>query len=382
VSSTTLADATYNVVASATDVAGNTASDTQAIVIDTAAPGTPTVDTQETTNPQPVITGTLPAPDVQGGVLVSIDGKTYILGVHPALSVTGNVWTLNLVDAGHVLTAKTYEVTIAVRDLAGNGRFDLSSNEVTILPVQPPVVDSPIPAEPQVSRPDQGTSVVTEIVQRAPDFGSGVQIRLTDDSRDLQNGRIGDHLTANGENAFRIAVARADEPSLSRFFGVPDQNFDVGARVRFQLPADAFLHTKENAVVRLIAEQVQGSSVTVLGLVGDAAVSGEGVPTRLDEDVQVGPLPSWLTFNATAGVFEGVAPPGAPQEIAIRVTARDDEGREASTIFRIKLTAGQRISILSRDSFEEQVKQLAGRPVHLDKLAHFDKLAKRSQARS
>jgi hypothetical protein len=129
------------------------------------------------------------------------------------------------------------------------------------------------------------------------------------------------------DGANRVLVIKADEPALFRFNGVPDQNFDVTDRVRFQLPPDAFVHTQENAVVRIVATRADG-----------------------------GPLPAWLVFNPTTGTFEGVPPAGAPDELAIMVIARDAEGREASTIFRLKLVGADRLNPLGRLGITDQIR--------------------------
>ncbi|MFM2112070.1 MAG: hypothetical protein RLZZ271_730, partial [Pseudomonadota bacterium] len=342
------ADGVYTLVA--TDESGNSATVDQ-FTIDTIPPATPTVDGQFTVLTQPVITGTYSPADAAGGLVVTIDGRTYTLGTDAALTVSGNKWSLDLSVSGQSLAVKAYEVVVAAKDLAGNGVMDVTNSEITILPVaitQPDPV--PPPTQPTPPQPD-----LTPPQETPRNDGQG---RPIEDTRGLlADSRIGDHLTANGDNAFRIAVAKAVEPSLTRFFGVPDQNFENGKRVRFQLPADAFLHTKENAVVRLNAEQVSGA-----------------------DDTKGGPLPSWLNFNATAGIFEGVAPEGAPSEIAIRVTARDEEGREASTIFRLKLTAGEKVSVLNRISLDDQFKKLLGKPMHLDRLAQIERAARQPVA--
>ena len=74
----------------------------------------------------------------------------------------------------------------------------------------------------------------------------------------------------------------------------------------FRVPADAFAHTNPSAVVLLDARLENGA-----------------------------PLPSWLSFDGVSGQFSGTPPEGMRGEIAIEVTAKDNEGREARASFRL-----------------------------------------------
>lgn len=148
-------------------------------------------------------------------------------------------------------------------------------------------------------------------------------------------------------------VARADAPALMPYNGVPDQNFELGKDFRFRLPPDAFAHTRETAVVRVIAERADG-----------------------------GPLPAWIRFNPTSGEFAGKAPFGSPRELAVKVTARDNEGREASTIFRLKLVAGEKQVKVGRAGLSEQIRQSGLHGLDRDRLQKLDKLERKVQKRA
>src|SRR5690606_41806456 len=69
----------YDVVAVATDIAGNTASDTSLdeLTIDTTNPTVPTVDEQITTDTTPEITGTA---DSEDELTIEVNGITYTEG--------------------------------------------------------------------------------------------------------------------------------------------------------------------------------------------------------------------------------------------------------------------------------------------------------------
>jgi len=123
------------------------------------------------------------------------------------------------------------------------------------------------------------------------------------------------------------------------FHGIPDQNFDLGNSIRFRLPPDAFMHTQENAIVRIVAERSNG-----------------------------GPLPPWLRFDPSTGEFSGTPPPGTPSELSVLVKAQDNDGREAATIFRIKLLNKEQQRPAGRAGLSEQIRLAAQRPAHLERL--------------
>ena len=49
--------------------------------------------------------------------------------------------------------------------------------------------------------------------------------------------------------------------------------------------------------------------------------------------------PAWIRFDARSGRLQAEPPRGFAGEIALRLTARDERGNEASTVF--KLSAGR-----------------------------------------
>ncbi|MCG8379016.1 MAG: DUF4347 domain-containing protein, partial [Proteobacteria bacterium] len=96
--------------------------------------GTPTVDTQTTTNTQPTITGTW---DINNGsatgLQVTVNGTTYTLGTDPALTTDANGnWSLNLSTAGQTLPVATYNVSVSTTD-GTNTVVDETTNELTVI---------------------------------------------------------------------------------------------------------------------------------------------------------------------------------------------------------------------------------------------------------
>jgi len=53
------------------------------------------------------------------------------------------------------------------------------------------------------------------------------------------------------------------------------------------------------------------------------------------------PLPSWLKFDPATQTFTGIPPAGTSGELVIRVIARDENGKEASVVIKVKLSPGQ-----------------------------------------
>jgi hypothetical protein len=82
---------------------------------------------------------------------------------------------------------------------------------------------------------------------------------------------------------------------------------DAAAAFEYTIPRDAFADTDPSAVVRL-----------------EAFSAGRE------------PLPSWLQFDSISGTFRGLPPEGRAT-IEVLVVARDDEGREASIVFRLRI---------------------------------------------
>jgi hypothetical protein len=126
-------------------------------------------------------------------------------------------------------------------------------------------------------------------------------------------------------SGFPVVVVEAPTPNLSVFRGITDQFIDGSKPASFSLPADAFAHTKPDATVVLTAKLVDGQD-----------------------------LPAWIRFDPRSGTFQINPPPGLVEELRINVTARDGEGREASSIFRFFIGDGK-AKPTGRPSLSEQI---------------------------
>ena len=130
-------------------------------------------------------------------------------------------------------------------------------------------------------------------------------------------------------SGFQVVVNEGPTPNLSLFRGITDQFIEANQPARFALPADTFTHTKSDATVTIVAKLADGRD-----------------------------LPTWMQFDARSGTFQMVPPPGFNDEMQIKVTATDNEGREANAIF--KLTVGEgKPKPLGRNSLSEQIKLAA-----------------------
>ena len=85
---------------------------------------------------------------------------------------------------------------------------------------------------------------------------------------------------------------------------------EPGAALDLRIPSSVFGHTRADARIQL--------SLTL-------------------EDGRA--LPAWIRFDARSGRLQAEPPRGFAGEIALRLTARDERGNEASTVF--KLSAGR-----------------------------------------
>src|SRR6185369_11122800 len=100
------------------------------------------------------------------------------------------------------------------------------------------------------------------------------------------------------------------EHRLFVFHGIPDNYLDGSAVSELRIPSDAFAHTDPVAVVVLEARLADGR-----------------------------PLPDWLAFDRLQGTLSGEPPAGLSGELDIEVIARDNEGREARTAFKLSIEA-------------------------------------------
>ncbi|SFM14391.1 Ig-like domain-containing protein [Marinobacter zhejiangensis] len=126
-----LAEATYDVTATAEDSVGNATSDATngELVIDLTGPTAPTVDNLITADTTPELTGTYNSSD-SASLFVTVNGVTYTLG-DGDLTALGDDWTVVIPDPNAVVPG-VYDVTAIAKDAYNNETQDSSTNELTV----------------------------------------------------------------------------------------------------------------------------------------------------------------------------------------------------------------------------------------------------------
>jgi hypothetical protein len=131
--------------------------------------------------------------------------------------------------------------------------------------------------------------------------------------------------------------------------GMDDQVVPLSDHMEISIPSDVFAHTDPDAVIELTARQPDGR-----------------------------PLPNWVRFDAGSGKFIVDAPKGMAGEIAVKVVARDGVGREAATVFHIRLGGKQaqaQPQYEGRAGLSEQLHQAARQRGGAGLLARFGEVA-------
>jgi outer membrane protein OmpA-like peptidoglycan-associated protein len=181
-----LADNTYDVVATATDEAGNSATDRGfgEIVVDASAPAVPTVNTLLTRLRQPVITGAWPSRDAES-LKVSIGSKAYEAGAGDGLTTEGDNWTLRISEN---LADGTYNVAATATDKAGNIAVDASEGEL-VVDATPPGVPTVNPYKSEFPRPllsgkfPEGDAATMAVTFDGQSYAMGSSSQLSSDGK-------------------------------------------------------------------------------------------------------------------------------------------------------------------------------------------------------
>ena len=133
-------------------------------------------------------------------------------------------------------------------------------------------------------------------------------------------------------------MVEATTANLSVANGITDQFVEGNKPSTFALPYDAFVHTRADATILLIAKQADGR-----------------------------PLPAWVQFDAQSGTFQLDPPQGFNENLQIKVIARDSEGREAAAMFRF-FVGDAKAKPVGRSSLSEQIRLAANRSTHWQNL--------------
>jgi len=222
----------------------------------------------------------------------------------------------------HSLTVTASDGTNTTNVAVGLTETNVNDNpvvpEISSPPVMPPLEATPVvlPAEPTPApvTPFGSTTVLSE------SFSLPVSYRAAP---------IGEVLTSR--SGFQVAVVEATTPNLTVFRGITDQFVEGNKPSTFALPYDAFVHTRADATIILIAKLTNGKD-----------------------------LPAWIQFDARSGTFQLNPPPDFNEELQIKVIARDSEGREASAAFRF-FVAEAKDKTKGRIGLSEQIRLASSR---------------------
>ena len=212
-----LAENPYDVSVTHTDPLGVTSTDTTSneLVIDIAEPSDPTVNAITTSNLNPTVTGTYPNDDAGGGLSVTINGTTYVLGTDPQLTTFGNTWSVDLTGETSLVDETDYDVIVVVTDEAGNSSTDMSSDEVSI-DVNIPSVDS------------LTTNQATPTVTGSANLGAGDTLSA---SIDEGNGNIAVYNNVTVDGGGNWSVDSSLLPDSGSIINLTDGQYEVIATI-------------------------------------------------------------------------------------------------------------------------------------------------------
>jgi len=188
----------YDVTATVTDAAGNTTSDATVgeLTIDLTPPPIPTVSSQLTNNPTPIVSGT--ATVAAGDTLtVEVNGVVYSAGDGNLVDNGDGTWDLTI-PATDSLADAAYEVTVTVTDPAGNASADTSASEL--------VVDLTPPPAPGVT--SQTTQDTTPLISGTTTVGVGLVLSVEVNGITYVAGD--GNLVDNGDGTWDLTIPTGD----------------------------------------------------------------------------------------------------------------------------------------------------------------------------
>ncbi|TYP77040.1 Ig-like domain-containing protein [Aquimarina intermedia] len=276
-----ITEGTYDVVATATDAAGNVSNDTTTneLTIDTTNPAVPTVDVLATNDTTPILTGTADSADV---LTVTVNGVTYTEGDGNLVDNTDGTWTLQI-PAGNEITEGTYDVVATATDAAGNVSNDTTTNELTI--------DTTNPAVPTVDV--LATNDTTPILTGTADSADVLTVTVNGVTYTEGDG----NLTDNTDGTWTLQIPTGNE--------LPEGTYDVVATA-----TDAAGNVSNDATTDEITITSGTVEAPIVVIVEDVNNDGFINQTELKGAIDV-----TITLPAGAVVGETVTINGTPQTI-------------------------------------------------------------------
>jgi outer membrane protein OmpA-like peptidoglycan-associated protein len=308
----TLADATYPVVATATDGVGNSAADAtnNELVVNSSAPTSPTVNSQTSNTSTPSITGTYPSTDAAGGFTVLVNSVTYTLGVDAELTALGNNWTL-AIPLANALSDTTYSIVATVTNGGSVSSADNSNNEL--------IVDTASPTAPTVTSQtsNSGTPSLTGTYPSS-DSAGGFTVQVNSVTYTLG---VDAELTAVGSNwtlvipgantlpgaTYTVVATVTDGAGNSTADATSNELIvdTVAATTTSTIAASPTSITADGSATSVITVQLKFANGTNLGSGGDAVILSTSLGTLsalgVANDVGDGTYTVTLTSATTMG---------------------------------------------------------------------------------
>ncbi len=298
ITSSALGEGSHTLTVRTVDAAGNAsaASRALAIVVDTSAPlaaGTPQLPdgTASTLDTVPTLTGS-----AEANSTVTVRSNGTVIGT-VAADATGT-WRLTA-----QLSLGMHDITATAVDAAGNTGATSPALHLTILAPPAPVVTAPLPPAPPVLAPlAQAEVIATPPVREAAQGQVSQSPLATAIQAAVPQAAAASDTVARVDNAY---VAPAPLPTLVVNKPIGDFTVDSGMTMRFVVPADTF-------------------------------ASGDGRAPALSAHLADGsPLPAWIRFDPATGTFTGTPPAGVTL-LEIEVVAKDANGNEVRSIFKVQ----------------------------------------------
>lgn len=166
---------------------------------------------------------------------------------------------------------------------------------------------------------------IPSLVMPPPDAGT----RNGSTGNGSAGGATGDRGGADGltrADGFQVVVRSgggSEVAALRLGTVIDDQQLPADQSFQVTIPADAFIHTKVDAVIQLSARMADGSA-----------------------------LPPWVEFDAGKGIFRGRPPLGFAGDLEIVITARDQNGNIATQRLRVRVGEG----VMGKPGLTEQLR--------------------------
>ncbi|MGB3774089.1 MAG: Ig-like domain-containing protein [Leeuwenhoekiella sp.] len=296
-----LPESVYDVIASLTDDAGNSSSDTtiDELVIDPTAPELPTVNFLTTADTTPLLTGTA---DSNAGLTVTVNGIVYTKGDGILIDNGDGTWELQIPDL-NMLSEGIFDVLATSTDEAGNSSSDNTVDEL--------IIDTTAPATPTVNF--LTTADTTPIITGTADSDALLTVRVNG----ITYTEEGMNLVVNADNTWQLQIPQANEIPIGNYdiIAISTDNLDNSSSdttldeltiigTSLTAPTVNFLTTSDTTpVITGTASSVAELNVSVNGISyneGDADLSDNGDGTwTLNIPQQNGLVPGVYDIVAT-----------------------------------------------------------------------------------